>query len=137
MYTFLGMCYPNYRRNVGGRLQVMLQNMKSPGTDNPYIAAGSSGGLLTQWNVNLVKILEIVDILFRNFIASSKTVVKTIPCDSLCYTALDLPLIKSFWGNNMLGCREEVSKQSNKLCLENIIKFYLKVRSFSYPRLHK
>ena len=114
-------------------LQVMLQNMKSAGTDNPYIAARSRGGLLTPCN-DLVNILEIVEILFRNFIASSKTIVKTIPCDSLCNTALDLPLIKSLWENIMMGCSEEVSKQSNKLCLENIIKLYLKVRSFSYAK---
>ena len=34
----------------------------------------------------------------------------------------------------MMGCSEEVSKQSNKLCLENVIKLYLKVRSFSYAK---
>ena len=33
-----------------------------------------------------------------------------------------------------MGCNEEVSKQSNKLCLENIIKLYLKVCSFSYAK---
>ena len=107
-------------------LQVMLQNMKSAGTDNPYIAARSRGGLLTPCN-DLVNILEIVEILFRNFIASSKTIVKTIPCDSLCNTALDLPLIKSLW-DAVKKCQNKV-----KLCLENI-KLYLKVRSFSYAK---
>jgi hypothetical protein len=33
----------------------------------------------------------------------------------------------------LLGCKD-LPKQTTKLCLENIIKLYIKVRSFSYAR---
>ena len=62
-----------------------------------------------------------------------KDLVKKIPCDTLCNDALESPLLKS-WENILQGCNQELSKQTIKLCLENIIKLYLKVRSFSYAK---
>jgi hypothetical protein len=45
-----------------------------------------------------------------------------------------LPLLKSLWENIMQDCSQETSKQTKKLCLENIVKLYLRVRSFSYAK---
>ena len=61
-------------------------------------------------------------------------VVKSIPSEILCNDALDSPLLKSLWENIIQDCGQETSKQTQKLCLENILKLYLKVRSFSYAK---
>jgi uncharacterized C2H2 Zn-finger protein len=113
-------------------LQVMLQSMKRPSVENTYIDTRSRGGLVTPCS-DLVQILEVVEIVFRQFIAQQTSVVSTIPCDTLCNEALESPLLKSLWGNILLGCKD-LPKQTTKLCLENIIKLYIKVRSFSYAR---
>ena len=52
------------------------------------------------------------------------------------YDALDSPLLKSLWENVIQDCGQETSKQTQNLCLENIIKLYLRVCSSSY-RLYK
>lgn len=114
-------------------LQVMLLSMKCVGVKNTYIDSRSRGGLVTPCT-DLVQILEIVEMVFRHFIAMQTPVVYNIPCDTLCNEALESPLLKSLWENILLECNHKLSKQTTKLCLENIIKLYLKVRSFSYAR---
>lgn len=114
-------------------LQIILQNMICPGSENAYIKARSRGGLVTPCK-DLVQILEVVENIFREFIEKQTSVVKSIPCDKLCNDALDSPLLKSLWENIMQDCSQETSKQTQKLCLENIVKLYLRVRSFSYAK---
>ena len=113
-------------------LQIVLEHMINSGLENAYIEARSRGGLVTPCE-DLVKLLEVVEILFRQCIGKQPTV-KNIPCDKLCNDAIDSPLIKSLWDNIMQGCGNNISKQTSKLCLENIIKLYLRVRSFSYAK---
>ena len=113
-------------------LQVILQRMKRPSVGNTYIDTRSRGGLVAPCT-DLVQNLEIVKIVFRQFIAKQTPVVSTIPCDKLCNEALESPLLKSLWENILQECKD-LPKQTSKLCLENIIKLYLKVRSFSYAR---
>ena len=114
-------------------LQTLLQNMKCPGIENTYINARSRGGLVTPCK-DLVEIVEIVEVIFRQFVSNQKDLLTKIPCDTLCNDALESPLLKSLWENILQGCNQELSKQTTKLCLENIIKLYLKVRSFSYAK---
>ena len=114
-------------------LQIILEHMTNSGEENRYIEARSRGGLVTPCE-DLVKLLEVVEILFRQFIEKQPTVVKSIPCDKLCNDAIDSPLLKSLWDNIMQGCGNNVSKQTGKLCLENIVKLYLRVCSFSYAK---
>ena len=83
---------------------------------------------------DLVKILEVAEILFRQLTAKQSSVVKSIPSDKLCNDTLDSPLVKSLWDNILKGCSQEISKQIYKICPENIIILYLKVRSFSYVK---
>ena len=113
-------------------LQVILQSMKRPSVENTYIDTRSRGGLVAPCT-DLVQILETVEIVFRQFIAKQATVVSAIPCDTLCNEALESPLIKSLWENILQECKD-LPKQTTKLCLENIVKLYIKVRSFSYAR---
>ena len=106
-------------------LQIILEHMINSGLENAYIEARSRGGLVTPCE-DLVKLLEVVEILFRQFIGNQPTV-KNIPCDKLCNDAIDSTLIKSLWDNIIQGCGNNISKQTSKLCLENIVKLYLRV----------
>ena len=104
-----------------------------PSSENTYIEFHSRADLVTPCN-DLVQILEVVEIVFRQFTANKPSVVDSIPCKKLCNDTLDSPLVKSLWDNILQGCGEELSKQVHKISLENIIMFYLKVRSFSYAK---
>jgi hypothetical protein len=107
--------------------------MKCPSIENTYIDARSRGGLVTPCK-DLVEIVEIVEVIFRHFVTKQKDLLQKIPCDTLCNDALESPLLKSLWENILQGCNQDLSKQTTKLCLENIIKLYLKVCSFSYAK---
>ena len=78
-------------------LQIILEHMINSGLENAYIEARSRGGLVTPCE-DLVKLLEVVEILFRQLIGNQPTV-KNIPCDKLCNDAIDSTLIKSLWDN--------------------------------------
>ena len=62
--------------------------------------------------------------------------VRNIPQDLICVATLDSPVVKSLRENIVLnsGINPEESKSTQKLCLGNIIRLYLRVRSFSYTR---
>jgi hypothetical protein len=77
--------------------------------ENFYIESRSRGGLVTP-SQDLVRLLEVVENLFREFIQKQTSVVKSIPCEKLCNDALDLPLLKSLWENIMQDCSQETSK---------------------------
>ena len=93
--------------------------MICPDVENAYIEARSRGGLMTQ-SKDLVQVLVVVENMFREFIQKQTNVVKSTPCEKLCNDALDLPLLKSLWENVMQGGSRETSKQTKKLCLENM-----------------
>lgn len=101
-------------------LQVILQSMKCPSVENTFINTRSRGGLVAPCT-DLVQILEIVEMVFRQFVDKQTPVVSTIPCDTLCNEALESPILKSLWGNILQGCKD-LPKQTTKRCLENIIK---------------
>ena len=110
-----------------------MQSMISPDVENAYIEACSRGGLVTP-SKDLVQVLAVVENMFWEFIQKQTSVVKSIPCEKLCNEALDLPLLKSLWENIMQDCSQQTLKQTKKLCLENIVKLYLRVWSFSYAK---
>ncbi len=121
------------KKSSNDELQLLLQSMMCPSSENTYIETRSRGGLVTSCN-DLVHILEVGESVFCQFIAKQSGVVKSIPCDKLCNDTLNSPLVKSLWDNILQGCGQELSKQTHKICLENIIMLYLKVRSFSYAK---
>jgi hypothetical protein len=82
--------------------------------------------VLTTPSQNLVQVFEVVENLFREFIQKQTSVVKSIPCENLCNDALDFPLLKSQLENIMQDCSQETSKQTKKICQENIVKLYLR-----------
>ena len=50
------------------------------------------------------------------------------------YGLLNSPVVKSLWENIVLQAGTDGKNTVQKLCLENIIKLYLRVRSFLYAR---
>ena len=121
------------KKSSSDELQLLIQTMICPSSENTYIKSRSRGGLVTPCN-DLVKILEVAEILFGHFTAKQSSVVKSIPSDKLCNDTLDSPLVMSLCDNILQGCGQEISKQTHTIFLETIIILYLKVRSFSYAK---
>ena len=61
-------------------------------------------------------------------------IIRNISVDAICFLAIHLPIVKSLWENIVLCSGVDPSSLTNKLCLENIVKLFLKVRSFSYTK---
>ena len=98
-----------------------------------FISSRSRGGLVNP-SSNLVGILEKAEHAFREHLDQSKRTLRNIPNDLICNSTLKSPLVKSLWGNIVLSAGVDEAGSTQKLCLENVIKLYLKVRSFSYAR---
>ena len=113
-------------------LNSLLQSMKSSGTSS-FIASRTRGGLVNP-SENLVGILEEAEKTFRQQVCESKLTLRNIPVETICNLALKSPKVKSLWENIVLTAGVNTTGQTQKLCLENLIKLYLKVRSFSYAR---
>ena len=113
-------------------LNSLLQSMKSSGTSS-FITSRTRGGLVNP-SENLVGILEESEKTFRQQVCESKLTLRNIPVETICNLTLKSPKVKSLWENIVLTAGVNTTGQTQKLCLENLIKLYLKVRSFSYAR---
>ena len=113
-------------------LQALLQNMKSSEPNN-YISARTRGGLVTPCN-DLVEILKVAEISFREHVDNSSLTLRNIPAEIICNSTLSSPTVKSLWDNIVVSSEPQPSNSTQKLCLENVVKLYLKVRAFSYAR---
>ena len=112
-------------------LQRLLQSIKSSEPNN-YISARTRGGLVTPCR-DLVKIVEIAEICFRKHVDQNDTVLRNIPLETIVNLTLNSPIVKSLW-DNIVSTEGQLSSSTQKLSLENIIKLYIRVRSFSYAR---
>ena len=79
-------------------------------------------------------IIEEAELCFRKNVSEGKLLLRSIPTDAICESTLSLPMVKSLWDNIVLEAGIDESCSTQKLCLENIVKLYLRVRSFSYAR---
>ena len=87
------------KKSSNDELQLILQSMMRPSSDNAYIEARSRGRLVIPCS-ELVKILEVAEIIFRDFTTKQVTgVVKSIPCKELCNDTLDSLLVKALRDN--------------------------------------
>ena len=120
----------NWHKNE--ELQMLLQNMKSSNELNSFISAGTSGGLVTPCD-DLVGIIEEAEVLFRKEVSQSKLVLRNIRTDNICFATLESPTVKYLWDIIVTASGNPTSPTS-KLCLEDAVKLYLKVRSFSYAK---
>lgn len=114
-------------------LVLLLQSMRSSEQTNSFIAARTRGGLVTP-SQELVGILEQAEMSFRQHVDVPKQSLRNIPTENICNDTLNSPVVKSLWDNIVLTSGVGNSSPTQKLCLENVIKLYLKVRSFSYAR---
>ena len=79
-------------------------------------------------------IVEEAEICFRKNVSDGDRVVRKIPTEAICESTLNSPVVKSLWENIVLESGIEESSCTKKLCLENIVKLYVRVRSSSYAR---
>ena len=99
-----------------------------------YIKSLSQGGLWSP-NENIKGIAESAELSFRGHIMGSKADVTTsIPVDKIVDDILMQPVVLSLWENITLGLDFGISSECSKLALENFVKLFVQVRSFSYAK---
>ena len=125
----------NRKDTCSEELQALVSSLKSSEGASNFVSARSRGGLVTPCE-GLLGILEEAEILFRKHvgIGDITDTVRNIPVDMICFSTLNSPLVKSLWDNIVLDSGVEKSCSTQRLLLENIVKLYLRVRSFSYAR---
>ena len=57
-----------------------------------------------------------------------------IPLETVCDATLKSQTVRSLWEYIVFSCEVQLSNCTQELCLENIVKLYLRVRAFSYTR---
>ena len=107
--------------------------MKSTDTTQEFISVWSRGGLVSP-TADLVGILEVAELSFRSEVNNAKDLLRNIPIDLICSKVLDFPVVRSLWENIVMSSGIDTSSPTQKLYLENVVKLYLRVRSFSYVR---
>ena len=123
----------NRKNDCDSELQALLQSLKSTRQDNEFILARSRGGLVTPSH-DLIAIIEEAELCFRKCVSEGQIVLRNIPTDTICESTLSSPMVKSLWDNIVVDADIDESSSTHKLCLGNIVKLYLRVRSFSYAR---
>lgn len=123
----------NKKDTCSEELQALVCSLKATECANSFISARSRGGLVAPCE-GLLGILEEAEISFRKHVGRGDLTLRNIPTDLICVSALNSPLVKSLWDNIVLDSGVEQSCSTQKLLLENIVKLYLRVRSFSYAR---
>ena len=115
-------------------LQALLQSLMitEDEASNEFISVRSRGGLITPCE-DIVRILHETEICFRKEV-NKTDIIRNIPVDTICFSTIRLPIVKSLWENIVLTSGVNPSCDMSKLCLENIVKMFLKVRSFSYTK---
>ena len=114
-------------------IQAVLNVMKSTEVANAFISARTRGGLICPCD-DLIHVVEVAELSFRGEIDRINETLRSIPTEVICNTVLESPVVKSLWENIVLSSGVDSSSVTPKLCLENIVKLYLKVRSFSYAK---
>ncbi len=79
-------------------------------------------------------IMEEAEICFRKTVGEDELVLRNIPTETICESTLSSPVVKLLWENIVLESGTNDTSPTQKLCLENIVKLYVRVRSFSYTR---
>ena len=121
------------KNNSNEEIQTLLHAMKSTDTTQEFISVRSRGGLVSP-TADLVGILEVAELSFRSEVNNAKDLLRNIPIDLTCSKVLDFPVVRSLWENIVMSSGIDTSSPTQKLCLENVVKLYLRVRSFSYVR---
>lgn len=125
---------PHWNSTRGQELQCLLQSMKlADSKDDEYIHSLSRGGLWAP-NEPIKHIAKATEISFRRHLNGKKDVCALIPTDKVVDDVLAMPVVKSLWESIITDLDSTVSNECSKLALENFVKLYVQVRSFSYAR---
>ncbi len=119
-------------------LQFLLQSLKLAETeDDDHIDSLSRGGLWAP-NETIKNIAKNVEIIFRTHLKSQKFA-QSIPTDKVVDQVLTTPVVQSLWESILVDLDSTVSSECSKLALENFVKLYVQVQSFSHARdlVHK
>lgn len=133
-YVVQKLCRANRKssKKDSSELENLLQCLKSEQDSSSFILSRTRGGLVMPSD-DLVRILHQAELHFR-VVVQEKQVLRNINVDSICFSTISSPIVKSLWENIVLSSGVTKSGDTQKLCLENIVKLYLKVRSFSYAK---
>ena len=125
---------PHWNSPRSLELQGLLKSVKLEDTEqDEYIHSLSRGGLWAP-NENVKGIAESAEISFRRHLLNSKAVTTSIPVEKIVDEILMQPVVLSLWENIILGLDFGVSSECSKLALENFVKLYIRVRSFSHAK---
>ena len=114
-------------------LQFLLLSLKLAETEeDDYIDSLSRGGLWAP-NETIKTIAENVEITFRTHLKSQKSA-QSIPTDKVVDHVLTMPVVQSLWESIIADLDSMISSECSKLALENFVKLYVRVRSFSHAR---
>ena len=83
-------------------LQALLQSLMvtEDETSNEFISVRSRGGLITPCE-DIVRILHEAEICFRKEV-NKTNIIRNIPVDTICFSTIRLPIVKSLWENMVL-----------------------------------
>lgn len=111
-------------------LQKLLLSMRVPCELNEYIRNIDRGGL---WNPCelLVTLIEVVEIIFRE---ETKEKLTSIPTSTILKRSLNSLEVISHWESIVHDYSNEISQECISSCLENILKLYITIRSYSHTR---
>ena len=114
-------------------LQALLVSLQSEQESNSFIQARNRGGLVNPSD-DLIGILQEAEKNFRSEVNKSKDILINIPVDVICYKTISMPIVKSLWDNIVVLSGVSTAGDTQQICLENIVKLFLRVRSFSYAK---
>ena len=92
----------------------------------------SRGGLWAP-NETIKTIAENVEITFRTHLKSQKSA-QSVPTDKVVDHVLTMPVVQNLWESIIADLDSMISSECSKLALENFVKLYVRVRSFSHAR---
>jgi hypothetical protein len=98
-------------------LLTLLQSLKSKVT-NAYISARTRGGLVTL-SQDLVNIVEIAEVLFRNWKQVSQSNLRNIPVEKILNLTLCSPVVKALWDNIILSSELQPSSSTAEILPRN------------------
>ena len=119
----------NSERNK--EIQALMYLMRTATEDNDYISSLSRGGLWSPYSL-LVSVIEASEIVFMKYTSKDRTI--RLPVNIMVDEVLTSSHVKSLWYNIVENCDIKISKECQSLCLENIVKLYLTVRSLLFAK---
>ena len=114
-------------------LQFLLQSMRLPSNqEDNYVHSMSRGGLWAPTEP-IREIAKAAELMFRKYLKAQKTA-RSFPTNKVVDKILEMPSVRSLWDNIVCDLDSPISSECNKVVLENFVKLYVQVRSFSYAK---